>query len=113
LEIMPRAARPRQDANLGQAAGAFLQDQMIAEQFEVAEINVVAVRDDLPPVFPRRPIQRRPQEARIPGLMIGADNEAVFEMIEVILVVALARQEYLKFAERPIGVQVAVFLAVG
>ena len=45
FQIMTGASRPRNDANLRQAARTFLQNQMIAKQFEIADINVIPVRD--------------------------------------------------------------------
>jgi hypothetical protein len=46
-------------------------------------------------------------------MVVGADQEPIVEMIDVIFMLTFARQKDLELAERPIGFELAVFLAVG
>ena len=46
-------------------------------------------------------------------MIVGADQEPIVEMIDVIFMLALAWQKDLELAERAIGFEIAVLLAVG
>ena len=46
-------------------------------------------------------------------MIVGTDQEPIVEMIDVIFMLALARQKDFRLTERTIGFEIAVFLAVG
>src|SRR3970040_1745242 len=110
---MPGVSRPGKDTNLRQAARAFFQHQMFLKQLEIVEVNVVPMRNDFLPVLARRLVQWRRPQTKAFRLIIGAYEEAVVKMLDMILMLARARQKDLEFAERPVRFEVTVFLAVG
>src|SRR4051812_29896584 len=110
FQIMIIAARPWQNTNPSQAVMAFFDDEIIFEDIEVAHVDIIAMGQNFLPILPSWFADRCRHEAEVSGIIIGANDETLFEMIEVILVPPLARQEYFKFPVGIAGIQIAVFL---
>ena len=98
------------DADLAHRARALLDRQELPEHVETVDEGVVAVRDELAPV---RAIAlfadgrlHQPEVRRLP---VAADDPAAVEVVDVVLVVALARQEHAECQRRVRRVGVAPF----
>ena len=66
--------------------------------------------DDFAPVLASRLRHRRRHQAKVFRLIVGADEEAVGDMIDLILMTARSRQKYFEFAERIIGIEVTILM---
>src|SRR5437660_7505597 len=71
------------------------------------------MRNDFLPVLSFGFLYRRRQETEVLRVIIGANNEPIMKMIDMIFMLALARQKYFEFAARIVGVEIAVLLADG
>ncbi len=60
----------------------------------------------------RRLIHGRPHQSKVFCLIIRANDETIAKVIDMILVLALARQKYLELPERLGGIAIAILLAV-
>ncbi len=54
FEIMTGTVGPRKNTNLGQAPRPLFHDELIPKQLEVTQINVIAMRNHLPPLLAPR-----------------------------------------------------------
>ena len=97
---MRAAARPRHDADLRQAARPLFQNQIVFEQIEIAQVNIVAVGNDFAPILASRLRHRRRHQAKVLRLIVGADEEAVGDMIDLILMAARSRQKHFECADQ-------------
>jgi hypothetical protein len=86
---------------------------MLFKQLEIAEINTIPVRNDFLPMLPLWFLHRCPHQTKVFRMIVGTDQEPIVEMIDVIFMLALARQKDFRLTERTIGFEIAVFLAVG
>jgi len=106
-EVLAAVQRP--DADLAHRAGALLDREEAPEHVEAMYEGVVPVRQDLAPLRPVALLAdgrlHQPEVRRVP---VGADEPAPVEVLDVVLVVALARQEHAERERRVVGARVAV-----
>src|SRR5919108_3586742 len=84
---------------------------MIAKDLKISEKDILSMRNDLFPVFPAALIKRRTHQAKVLGLIVGPNQEAVLIVIEMVLVLSLPRQEYVEIAVGIVRIQVPILLA--
>ena len=77
----------------GQATRSLLQYEVIFKNLKVTQKDVFAVRNDLFPVLSSGLVYRSRHQPKILGLIIGAYQEAILVMIEVIFVIPFTRQK--------------------
>ncbi len=90
------------DGDLRQPALALVADEEVLEDVDVAEHDVLAVRDHLRPVLLARRPYRRGHQAEVAPARVGADVEEAAAVVDVVLVVLLARLD-----DDQVGVRIA------
>ncbi len=99
---------PRSDPEPDEAAFPLPDDEVVAEQLEAFDEHVFAVRDHLLPALARGFGHRRPHEPEVPRAVVRPDVEVVAQVIDVVLVLALAREEDGRFVFGVVRIHVAV-----
>src|ERR1041384_3408646 len=110
-QIMVDLPRPGNDANLRQPARPFFKHDIVFKQLEIGEVNIISMSNDLVPMFPLWLRYWRPHKAKVFRAIVGPDDKSVFDMLDVILMLSLAREKNLKSSLRIVGIEVSVFLA--
>ena len=89
------SSAPRPYTHLAQSAGALLDREEVAEQVETVDERVATRSDEVPPARLRAALPHghfhQPEIRRLP---VGPDDPAAVEVIGVIFVVALPRQQH-------------------
>ena len=97
---------------MGEGLRLFDGDREILEQIDVVDADIVAVGEEDLPVLAGRIVFRRGHDGEIDAVLVGADIERAFAVVEVITVLLLARQEDREIVLRAGGGQVAGFAGV-
>ena len=79
------------DAEAWQPGGALVEHRLALEDQQPLEHHVGAVRDDRLPVRPRRIGDRRRRQREVAATLVGADEELVAPVVDVVHVLVLAR----------------------
>src|SRR5689334_9423930 len=103
-KIMITLAGPRNDADLRQPASALFEHDVVFKQLEIAEVDIIPMRNDFVPIVPLRLSYGRPHEPKVLRIIVGTDDKSVLDMVDVILVLPFTSNSNLKFAVRIVGV---------
>src|SRR6185369_9792970 len=82
FEVVIAGTGPWNNPDLQQPALPLLNDQMPLENFEVAEQDVFAVRENLLPMLPARVIGGGRNQAEVLCLIVGPDQKAIFKVVQ-------------------------------
>jgi hypothetical protein len=103
-----RRLAPALHADVHQAAGALAHREEAAKDLEVLNEYIGIVRHDVAPTGAIRGLcHRNFHDTKIQRLPVGADHEAIVEMIDLVFMILLARQHHLEIERRIVGTRVA------
>ena len=100
---------PCYDADSGQPVCAFLNNQMVFEDFHVFEQNILPVRYNLLPAGFTGVVYRGAHKPEIPGIQVGFDVKMITVMIEVVLMIAFPGLDNAETATGVISTQNTIF----